>query len=112
MYYCLNCGKELEGRRRKYCSQSCYFQIWYYNNKEKISKKRKENYISHPKKTKTKEEKLEYAKKYRKEHSEQNKIYVKKYYEKMKNNEEFKEKRRQYQKAYHKKKKMIENDFL
>jgi len=63
MKKCLNCEKELIGRRRKYCSDLCMCYYYEKNNQEKVD---------------------EYRRTYRKEHSKKNIKYQKGYREKNK----------------------------
>ena len=49
---CINCGKKLTGKQRKYCSKKCAERFIYRNNKKKYKENLKRWQKENPEKTK------------------------------------------------------------
>ena len=118
--YCLECGKELVGKSRKYCSRLCRDRYYYKQNKEHLNFIRAEWYRKNraigPRPKKSETAKKAYRKRYYYEQlaneDSHNKVkaYARKnsktYYEKHKNDEHFKEVHRQNMRRYLERKKL------
>jgi hypothetical protein len=110
---CIVCGNEIEGRSKKFCSQKCYYDNWYANNKSDLSKRRKDKYVPSDRVLLTEEEKKEHKKqsmkKYLETHKELVRLRSKMYHEKNKDNEVYKQRKRENTKKYYKQNKNAGN---
>lgn len=70
---CVECGKILTGKQRRYCSKKCNKKGYYHNNQDKCIKSSKKYYDEN------KEKVSKYHKEYDKENSEKNIKYQKEY---------------------------------
>lgn len=78
MYYCKNCGNEIQGKSKKFCCIECKNQFYYKQNKDPIlAKNRKWSSINKEKRARIKRERYANDENYREKLLQQNRKYYK-----------------------------------